>query len=269
MREIDLTRYQNEPISGHTSKGDQPKWNVGDLWYKADHMGHEGLSEAIVSWMLAHSTVDDFVRYEPLVIHSVDGQYVGCRSRNFRRDDEMLIPLEKLHRAYHGIGLAAKLAQFPEVEDRIRYTVSFVEETTGLSDFGIYLGTLLELDAFILNEDRHTNNIAVIRNEKTGKFRLCPIFDNGLSFLSDLKDYPLDLDLYQCIEAVAAKPFSVDFGEQLEAANRVCKSGLRFRFTKTQLQQALWELAEYYDARIIARVEQVILEQMRKYGYLF
>ena len=269
MMTVDLTRYENEPISGHTSKGDQPKWHIGDDWYKADHMGYEALSEVVVSWMLEHSTIRDFVAYEPVMIQSSDKTYVGCRSKNFRQEGEMLLPLEKLHRAYHGIGLAKKLAEIPETEERIRYTVSFVEETTGLADFGIYLSTLLELDAFILNEDRHTNNIAVIRNEKDGSFRLCPIFDNGLSLLSDLNDYPLDRKLYECIDAVQAKPFSTDFAEQTEAASQLYGSRLKFGFTKEQLRQKMQELGDYYDGETLKRVERTILEQIRKYGYLF
>lgn len=268
MMKVDLTLYENEPISGHTSKGDQPKWHLDDGWYKADHMGYEALSEVMVSWMLDHSTIRDFVAYTPVMIQSLDGEYVGCRSKNFRQNHEMLLPLEKLHRAYHGIGLAKKLAGLPVVEERIRYTVSFVEETTGLTDFGAYLSTLLELDAFILNEDRHTNNIAVIRNEKDGSFRLCPIFDNGLSLLSDLNDYPLEKDVYDCISAVQAKPFSTDFSEQTEAASKLYGSRLKFHFTREQMRRKLEELRDYYDSAIIGRVERTILEQMRKYNYL-
>ena len=72
MVKADLTQYEKEPIRGHTSKGDQPKWHVGDDWYKADHMGYEALSEVIVSWMLEHSTIDDFVAYAPVMIQSSD-----------------------------------------------------------------------------------------------------------------------------------------------------------------------------------------------------
>jgi len=269
MMTVDLTQYENEPIRGHTSKGDQPKWHVGNDWYKADHMGYEALSEVIVSWMLEHSTIKDFVTYAPVMIRSLDETYVGCRSKNFRQEGEMLLPLEKLHRAYYGIGLAKKLAEIPEVEERIRYTVSFVKDTTGLADFGIYLSTLLELDAFILNEDRHTNNIAVIRNERDGSFRLCPIFDNGLSLLSDLSDYPQDRDIYGCIDAVQAKPFSTDFAEQTEDASQLYGSRLKFNFTKEQMIQKLKELRDYYNDEIVDRVERIILEQIRRYSYLF
>ena len=269
MTAIDLTQYENQPINGHTSKGDQPKWHVGNNWYKADHMGHETLSEVIVSWMLEHSTIKNFVTYAPVMIRFSDETYVGCQSKNFRQEGEMLLPLEKLHRAYHGIGLAKKLAKISEVEERIQYTVSFVEDTTGLSDFGIYLSTLLELDAFILNEDRHTNNIAVIRNERDGSFRLCPIFDNGLSLLSDQNDYPLDKNHYECIAAVQAKPFSTSFTEQIEAASQLYGSQLKFTFTKEQVLQQLQEFRACYGDEIVKRVEITILEQMRRYRYLF
>jgi len=268
MMTVDLTQYEDEPISGHTSKGDQPKWHIGEEWYKADHMGYEALSEVIVSWMLEHSTIDNIVSYNPAVIQSSDKEYIGCQSKNFRQEGEMLLPLEKLHRAYFGVGLAKKLAEIPDVEERIRYTVSFVEDTTCLADFGIYLSTLLELDAFVLNEDRHTNNIAVIRNERDGSFRLCPIFDNGLSLLSDLNDYPLDRDVYECIGAVQAKPFSTDFAEQTEAASQLYGSRLKFSFTKSQLRQKMQELEDYYDNEVVERVEKTIWEQMRKYRYL-
>ncbi len=269
MIEINLTAYQHEPISGHTSKGDQPKWHVGDSWYKADHMGYEALVEVLVSWMLERSNVANFLAYAPVVIREGDKSYTGCQSKNFREKGEMLLPLEKLHRAYCGVGLAQKMASLPTAEERIEYAVSFVEEKTGLADFGRYMSVLLELDAFILNEDRHTNNIAVIRDEKTKHFRLCPLFDHGLSLLSDLNDYPLTRDVYACINAVTAKPFSTDFSEQLDAANHLYGSHLWFHFTKSQFCQKLQQLSDYYSADILGRVETVVLEQMRRYSYLF
>ena len=65
-----------------------------------------------------------------------------------------------------------------------------VERLTGLRDFGIYMNKLLTVDAFFLNEDRHTHNIAVLMNGE-GKFAYCPIFDNGAGLLSkqDVRNY--------------------------------------------------------------------------------
>lgn len=60
---------------------------------------------------------------------------------------------------------------------------------------------MLEIDAFFMNEDRHTNNIAVIYNEKTQKYELSPFFDQGLCMFADInQDYPIDQSLEYCLE---------------------------------------------------------------------
>ena len=119
--------------------------------------------------------------------------------------------------------------------------------------------------AFFLNEDRHTNNLAVIRNEDTKEYRLCPVFDNGLSLLSDLNDYPKEDDIYRCISKVRAKPFDLDFDEQVTAAELLYGPQLRFSFTRADLSEALAGLEEYYSEETRDRVERVLREQMRKY----
>lgn len=265
MKKVDLTATALEPTVGHTSKGDQPKWLVGNTWYKADHMGYEALSEVLVSELLAKSNVKDFVAYQPVEIAYQGKVLNGCASQNFRQKDEILVPLERLHRAYRGEGLAKSISTMPGAKERLRYTVDFVEEVTGLTDVGPYLAAMLEVDAFFLNEDRHTNNLAVIRNEETGVFRLCPIFDNGLALLSDLHDYPVDADIYACIAKVQAKPFSSDFDEQVEAAEELYGSHLKFSFIRQDVARLLETFRGSYPDTVLQRVERVVLEQMRKY----
>ena len=269
MRRIELDTARQVERAGNTSKGDQPKWLVDNIWYKADHMGYESLAEIVVSRMLARSSLNNFVLYEPIEVQTELKVMPGCSSRNFRQHAETLIPLERLHRAYQGVGMAQAVGKLETIEERIRYTVDFVERVTGLCGFGRYLSTIIELDAFLLNEDRHTNNLAVIRNEETGNFRLCPIFDHGLSLLSDLNDYPLDADVYVCIQRVKAKPFSPDFGEQAEATTMLYGSDLRFFLTASDIPELLQGLDELYDVQTLRRAETVIREQMRKYSYLF
>lgn len=265
MDRINLDAVEQEPIQGHTSKGDQPKWQLDGKWYKADHMGYEALAEVLISQLLKQSNVPDFVEYKPVLIQYQGKEIPGCVSKNFRRKDEMLVPFERLHRAYKGQGLAAALGGINEPQERIRYTVDFIEQTTGLTGVGEYLTFLLELDSFFLNEDRHTNNLAVIRNEKTKEFRLCPIFDNGLALLSDLNDYPLDKDVYDCIRRVRAKPFDMDFDVQVEAAEELHGSQLKFSFARHDISKMLDAVRELYSSTVIARVEQTVYEQMRKY----
>lgn len=269
MNIINLDAVEREPLQGHTSKGDQPKWQMGGKWYKADHMGYEALAEVLISQLLKQSNVPDFVEYEPVRIQYQGKEINGCASKNFRGKDEMLVPFERLHRAYKGQGLAATLGKINEPKERIRYTVDFVEQMTSLTGVGEYLTLLLELDSFFLNEDRHTNNLAVIRNEKTKEFRLCPIFDNGLSLLSDLNAYPLDKEVYDCIRSVRAKPFDMDFDVQVEAAEALYGTHLKFSFTRYDVSKMLDDVKEMYSSTAVARVEQTLYEQMRKYPVYF
>lgn len=268
VKVVDLRNSRLEPLNGHTSKGDQPKWQRKGKWYKADHMGYEALAEVVISRLLKKSNVKDFVSYEPVRVLYENKEKNACVSTNFREGNEILLPFERLHRAYHGRGLAEELAH-RETGEKIRYTVNFLEQTTGLQQVGKYLTMLLELDAFFLNEDRHTNNLAVIRNEDTKEYRLCPVFDNGLSLLSDMNDYPMEEDIYCSISHVKAKPFDQDFDEQVSAAEMLYGPQLQFSFTRNDLIAALEGLEEYYPFEMIDRVTRILREQIRRYPVYF
>lgn len=269
MKSVDLSSVRLEPLSGHTSKGDQPKWQFRGKWYKADHMGYEALSEVLVSRLLEKSNIGAFVRYEPMRIVCDGKATPGCESENFRAGDEMLVPFERLHRAYKGYGLALAIAGMDGPAERIAYTVNFIQSVTGLTGVGEHFTALVELDALFLNGDRHTNNLAVIRNERTGAFRLCPVFDNGLALLSDLRDYPLEADVYESIARVKAKPFDENFDRQLAAAEALYGPQLKCSFTRQDVEDALSDLAELYDVAVLERVRQCLFEQMRKYLIFF
>ena len=86
MQTIDLTNIKKEKIENHTSKGNQPKWHVGNKWYKADHMGYEALAEYIVSELLKKSNVSNFVCYELITINYGNKEVNGCVSENFKGD---------------------------------------------------------------------------------------------------------------------------------------------------------------------------------------
>nr|WP_297704279.1 hypothetical protein [uncultured Butyrivibrio sp.] len=51
-----------------SSKGNQLKFERDGIWYKADNMGYEGLSECIVSALIEHSTLskDEYFRLCPI-----------------------------------------------------------------------------------------------------------------------------------------------------------------------------------------------------------
>ena len=164
METVRLSGLYDLRSGGHSSKGNQLKGKEGEYWYKADYMGYEGLSEYLVSRLLEWSNLHDFVRYDLTFLSCGGKLYHGCRSRNFLSEEEDLITLEHLYRQYTGQSLAGKLAGFLEVTDKFAWLVKAVEDITGFRGFGKYLTAMLEIDAFFLNEDRHTNNIAVIYN---------------------------------------------------------------------------------------------------------
>ncbi len=272
MERIDMNAITRFETSGHSSKGNQLKWKAGDYWYKADYMGYEGLAEVVVSRLLRSSNRKDmeFVRYEPAQILYGNRWYAGCKSRSFLAEGEDLITAEHLIRQFTGRSAAEEMARLTSVGERISYLAENVMEITGLKDFGAYLAAVLEIDAVFLNEDRHTNNIAVIYDAEKDSYRLCPLFDHGLSLFSDTSvDFPLEMNWEECRRIIKAKPFSVDFDEQTDEADLLYRKQMRFYFGEKEIREALDGLEELYESQALHRVEDVLLWQRRKYRDLF
>lgn len=82
-----------------------------------------------------------------------------------------------------GESLAIRLTDFEEVTERIQYMVEQVERITEIEGFGKYITAMLEIDAFFVNEDRHTNNIAVIYNEKHRDIRSALYLTRDFAYL--------------------------------------------------------------------------------------
>ena len=270
MKTIDLNTVSLIDTKATSSKGNQLKWIVRNNWYKADHMGYEGLCEVVVSKLLEKSNIGNFVSYEPIRILFDGREMNGCYSKNFRQKNESLVTLEHLSKQWLANSFAKELTRYPAVKDKIKHTVDFIEKVTKLKNVGEYLTTMLELDAFFLNEDRHTNNIAFILNDDTGEYRFCPYFDFGLSLLADTtEDYPMGEDIYQLINKIHAKPFDRDFDVQLDAAQELYGNHLELHFTNQDIEQAFDEVSEYYSYEIITRVKDLLYHQKHKYRYMF
>lgn len=255
-------------ITGSSSKGNQPKWLSDGLWYKADHMGYEALSEIVVATLLEKTNISNFVVYHPVFIEYDGKKSAGCYSSDFKKENETIYTLERLFRAYTGRSLAQTLVRFSDVKDRIKFTVDFIEKHTKLKNVGAYITAMLELDAFFINEDRHTNNIAFIRNDDTGEFSFCPYFDFGLSLLSDMNDYPTKTDIYDCISKVKAKPFDIDFDFQTDAAEQLYGVQLKISFSDKDIINAVDSCSEYYDEAILNRVKNILFARKNKFRYL-
>ncbi|MBO5097708.1 MAG: hypothetical protein J6B96_05270 [Agathobacter sp.] len=277
MLTVEMKQHHITSGIEHSSKGNQLKWEQDGWWHKADQFGYESLAEVVASHVLMKSTAGNVTIYEPVMIRYKEKEYRGCRSKNFRKEGEELIPLERLIRTYTGMGLAKQLARMPEVKDRIAFTEELVRTITGLENFGKYLAMLMELDAFFLNEDRHTNNISLLYNVEKKEYRLCPFYDMGLALFADtVEEFPIEEDYFACKDKIKAKPFSRDFDEQLDAATLLYGSHLKFHFKKNQIGKTLDEIIEseneiplHYTKQELKRVEETLRYQASKYPYLF
>lgn len=204
-----------------TSKGNQIKWFKDNKWLKADTMGYEGVAEALVSNLEMFVENIDFVEYSLCVIDDYnDGEYInsynGCVSDNFTNEDESVISVDRILTQYYRTARYADTITKLSGKDLVSTVVNICSEITRISynDIMLYLSNMFKLDAVTLNEDRHLNNISFVKNIN-GTYRLAPIFDNGLSLLSDTQDYPMGYNLKSNMRKVKSKPFSSSFKKQI------------------------------------------------------
>lgn len=259
----------NEKVAETSSKGNQEKWFDKDTnkWYKLDQFGYEALAETVISKLLEMSNIESetpfsFARYkmERLNVHGRDR--TGCSSENFLKDGQSIITLSHLFSRQLGTSLKDKLERLPSDKKRIQYLAEATAEYTGLKEFPQYLTLLFEVDALFLNDDRHLNNIAVI--EQNGKFKYCPIFDNGAGLLSNTQFSPMDIDPKGLMKDVVARPFNTSFTRQMNTSRSLYGSVLKIpKFTRKDITELLKPCLEYYAERdrgiITDRVVECIL----------
>lgn len=267
---VELFEQDIKTNDRQSSKGNQLKWKNNSVWYKADYTGYEGLSEYVVSRLLLHSSLEEkeFIIYDTEEIKYKKISYLGCCSNNFLPEGWKLITLERLFQSFYNVGLNKSIYEIDGVKNRIEFLVEQTERITGLKKFGNYISKLITIDALFLNEDRHTHNIAVLVDD-IDEFHYCPIFDNGASLLSDTTmDYPMNTEVPILISEVKSRTFCNDFEEQLEAVEELYGQNVKFQFTVKDIEDILAQEC-YYPEAVKSRVKEIVLEQKRKYNYLF
>lgn len=267
---IELLEQDSKTNERQSSKGNQLKWLKKNTWYKADYTGYEGMAEYAVSNLLRYSNLneEEYIIYETEEIRYRQQKYLGCSSLNFLPQDWQLITLERLFQGFYGKSLNKSIYQIENIENRIRFLVEQTIRITGLEDFGQYFSKLLTLDAFFINEDRHTHNIAVLMDQD-GAYQYCPIFDNGAGLLSDTTmDYPMGIPIEKLLKTVTSKTVCSDFDEQLDTVERLYGQFIKFAFGENEVRLLL-KGEKYYSKEIKERILNILLAQKRKYRYLF
>jgi len=209
-------KIKEEASNGHYNKW---KMRVGTgedvkyIWIKSgdyifNNYNHEGIMEVVASNLTIDLGIKDVTRYYPCVlnIEELDGSItrsIGCYSFQFTNEDEEVVTFRDLGTDYYNYGNVIKRTA----------------EKTGISEDDIrdYIDRCLLIDGLIFNPDRHFDNLAVIKNQITGKYRLCPVFDFGLA-LDGLATLHVQIQDYCDPEAsnYQAKPFCARHDAQLK-----------------------------------------------------
>lgn len=263
----------NERIAETSSKGNQEKWldKTTNTWYKLDQFGYEALAETLISVLLKKSNIESatpfsFAKYsmEKINVHGRDR--TGCSSINFLKENQSIITVNHLLSQILGYPLKEKLERLSSDKKRIEFLAEATSEYTGLEYFSQYLTLLFEVDALFLNDDRHLNNIAVI--EENGKYKYCPIFDNGAGLLSNTQFSPMDIEPKALITNLTARPFNTTFTRQMNTARSLYGRQLDIPLlNREDIFAELESLLIYYPERdrgiIAERVEACILSRQK------
>ena len=259
-------------ITETSSKGNQEKWLDNGRWYKLDLFGYEGLAETVSSSLLAKTNMESLgfryvtYRMERLEVHRKTRN--GCSSANFLRPGESILTLSDLFRKGVGPDWQRETRRLPNLQSHVRWMTEQVQRLTCLDRFGIYLTLLFEVDMLFGNEDRHLNNIAVLRRGE--EFDYCPIFDFGAGLLSNVRDYPMDIEPKALLHQLRARPLNTLFARQVHAAQAIYGPQLECDFTQADLSTALEEPLLFYAQRDVPyirdRVETCFGVQRKKLG---
>ena len=201
-----------------TTKGNQIKWHRGNLWIKADSMGYESIAEYLSTILESYIRGLKYVKYDLCTVKETGTgkmkTYNCCVSESFLTGSEYIVSAQRMIYAILGTEKAKDLVVKRTGVDLLAHTIEICSRCTGIDELTIYkyLSTICKLDAITLNEDRHLNNIAFIYDGK--KYRLAPIFDNGMGLLADTESFPLNRGYSVWMQSVRARPFCSDFIEQ-------------------------------------------------------
>ena len=267
----DIKLVTDEKIAETSSKGNQEKWLDNNRWYKLDQFGYESLTESLISILLGKSNIEKdtpftFVRYKPVRVIAHERERTGCVSDNFLKDGQSVITVNQLLSRMLGSPLKEKLQSLTSDKKRIAYLAEETKEYTGLDYFGEYLTLLFEIDSLFLNDDRHLNNIAVLK--MGDKYDYCPIFDNGAGLLSDTRMSPMDILPKSLIPALKARPFMMSFTRQMNTARSLYGRQLFMPMLRREdIMKRLIPILEFYPPRdrdiISDRVTECILTRQR------
>ncbi len=171
----------------------------------------------------------------------------GCSSPDFLLPGEAILTLADLFRKGGGPDWQKTVSRLPNFQSKVHWMVEQAVRLTGLEHFGVYFTLLFEIDMLFGNEDRHLNNMAVLRRGE--QFDYCPLFDFGAGLLSNVWDYPMENEPKALVRQLRARPLDTTFVRQVHAAEAAYGVQLEWDFDLRDIGAALAEPLCYYAER--------------------
>ncbi len=198
-------------IGGTTSLGNQQKWYQNGHWIKSDYMGYEGLAEKLCSVLLSCSNAQNYCSYDICkIIEDEKFAGIGCISPSFIGEGVEHYPFFKLFKS-EWVELATETFGL-SVKEKILYFSNVVKAIWKVDILDDFM-KMLAFDCIVLNEDRHLNNFGLLYDTNSNGYSFAPIFDNGLSLLSDLRDYHSDTSAEVDISRNRSRLFTPSFSK--------------------------------------------------------
>ena len=173
----------NDRKASSGSRGNQRKWYKNGIWYKADYLGYEGLAEHACTCLLESSSINDFAKYRAINIREIDGAkeevLSGCMSYDFGNiitGDIIIMQLPEKYNVW--------LYPTGSHESNLLTFCEGVFNTFGVN-IEREMKQMLCFDIIVGNEDRILRNFGL--QQFGSEFKFAPLFDHGLSLLSDSK----------------------------------------------------------------------------------
>lgn len=150
-------------VSYGCSIGTQTCRQVGNRYYKLDTRGYESIAEVVADELLNCIKGLEHVPYylERVKVNGVIKD--ACYSESIISNSETLISIYDLLDDEDGYFWYSYGEKSPD--ERVRMIVEGILKSTGISSLSM-LSNIVKFDYIIRNEDRHFNNISVIKSKR-------------------------------------------------------------------------------------------------------
>lgn len=206
-----------KPHQVANTKGNQAKWFVENCFVKGQFFYQEqywkdNQCEVIASDICRQLDINA-VEQKLCKIQTDEGVLDGSYSENFNGGNDEFVSFYRIlkkYGVYRDVDINWKRMSTKERFDGV---VSMINEYCNV-DWTEYLSSMILIDCIIGNVDRHLNNFGLIKNISTGKFKIAPLFDFGLSLFEHDTMYS-NVSLTTAINKTKMQPFSSSIDKQL------------------------------------------------------